>query len=103
LGGWEDEQSAISQNVNLPSGKSLSFWYWSTSEETSCGLDVAYVMIDQAAIAEIKLCDDFETNQWTKRTVDLSAYAGSLVNLKFIVQTNGLLNSNLFLDEVGFE
>lgn len=106
LGGWEDELSAISQYVNVPTGTAsmdLSFWYWSTSEESSCGLDTAYVMIDQIAINEIMLCEGHESNSWTKRTLDLSAYAGRTINLKFIVQTNGVLNSNLFLDDVSFE
>jgi hypothetical protein len=103
LGGWEDEQSLISQNVAVPSGKSLSFWYWATSEETTCGIDVAYVMVNQVTIDEINLCESFETNQWTTRTLDLSTYAGTTINLKFIVQTNGTLNSNLFLDDVSFE
>jgi hypothetical protein len=103
LGGWEDEKSSISQQIYIPSGKKLSFWYWSASEETSCGLDNAYVMAGQTAIGEINLCASQDSDRWIKRTLDLSAFAGRTINLMFSVQTNDSLNSNLFLDDVSLE
>jgi hypothetical protein len=103
MGGSEEEQAAISQKVLVPSGKSLSFWYWSASEETNCGADVATVMVNQAVISEINLCASADTDHWTKRTLDLNAYAGTTINLKFYIQTNGSLNSNLFLDDVSID
>ena len=35
--------------------------------------------------------------------VDLSAYSGSTVALKFQVQTDKSVNSNLFLDDLAFQ
>jgi uncharacterized repeat protein (TIGR01451 family) len=103
LGGWEDEISSISQQVFIPPGKKLSFWYWSASEETSCGLDTAYVKVGQTVIGEINLCASQDSDRWIKRTLDLSAFTGRTINLMFSVQTNDSLNSNLFLDDVSFE
>jgi uncharacterized repeat protein (TIGR01451 family) len=104
LGGASDEISSITQQVTVPAGSStLSLWYWAASQEDTCGNDFGQVKIGNTVVGTFDLCETGNTGQWAKRTLDLSAYAGQSVSLQIRAQTNGALNSNLFIDDVAFE
>lgn len=100
LGGDDDETAYISQTVTIPlNSTALTFWEWIASEDT-CGYDFAWVRINDANVETISLCEDNNTEGWTRRTVDLSAYAGQVVSIQIRVETDGSLNSNYFVDDV---
>ncbi|MBN1221582.1 MAG: hypothetical protein JXM69_21855 [Anaerolineae bacterium] len=100
LGGDDDEVSTISQTVAITIGEStLSYWQWIDSEDI-CGNDFGQVLINNTQVYSISLCDATNTNDWVNRTLDLSAYIGQNVDLQFRAETNGNLNSNLFIDDV---
>jgi len=47
-------------------------------------------------------CKEKNTSGWTAVTVDLAAFAGQTVTLRFHATLNGDANSNFFLDDVAF-
>jgi uncharacterized repeat protein (TIGR01451 family) len=104
LGGWTSELSTLTQQVQVPvSWNTLSFWYYIASAETSCGNDIGRVLVNGTQVYSFNLCSSGSTSGWVEGNVSLAAYAGQSVQLQFYVQLNGMLNSNLFLDDVSFE
>jgi serine protease AprX len=104
LGGAPNEISSITQQVSVPVGSStLSFWYWIGSQESVCGNDFGQVKVGSTVVETINLCQAASTSGWVQRSLDLSAYAGQSVSLQIRAETNGSLNSNLFIDDVAFE
>lgn len=103
LGGVLGEVSILSQQVTVPAGSPvLSYYYAIGSEEDDCGYDFAYVLVNGSAVKQYNLCKSNFTNGWVRGTVNLSAYAGKSVTLGFRAETDGLNNSNFFLDDVAF-
>jgi hypothetical protein len=103
LGGEYNETAYISQDVNVSSGSPyLSYYHWIASEDI-CGYDYGYVRINGSNVGTYKLCDDNDTDGWDYETVNLSSYAGQTVELQFRVTTDGVWNSNWFLDDVAFQ
>ena len=101
LGGVPNEVSSITQQVTLPAGNStLTYYYWGASLDTTCGNDFGQVKVGSTLVDTINLCDSANTRAWVMRTLNLSAYAGQSVSLQFYAQTNGSLNSSLFIDDV---
>lgn len=103
LGGGDNEVAYISQTLTVPAGQSmLSFWKWISSGDL-CGYDFGSVRINNTTVANLDLCDSANTSGWEKSTINLSAYAGQSVQLQIRAETDGSLNSNLFIDDVTFE
>lgn len=104
LGGAYSEQSTLSQtNVLVPAGTPyLAYWRWIASYDY-CGYDHGYVKVNGTAVETFNLCDSASTGGWVKRTLNLSAYAGQRVTLTIQAATDGSLNSNLFIDDIGFQ
>lgn len=102
LGGEYNETSLISQVVTIPPAQPvLAFYHWVGSND-SCGYDKARVMIDNILLLPADLCQAYNTGGWVRVSLNLSAYAGQTVKLKFEVITDGSLNSNWFIDDVSF-
>ncbi len=100
LGGASNETSILSQQVTIRSvAKALSFYHW-IAHENNCGNDVARVLVNNSKVLETKLCQTANTNGWRKVTLNLGAYVGQTVTLKFVVVTDSSLNSNWFIDDV---
>lgn len=100
LGGEYDEISAIVQDVTIQSGAAtLSYWLWIASQD-SCGFDYGGVIIDNTIVDAFNLCTATNTGGWVRRTVNLSPYVGQTVALQIRAETDGSLNSNLFVDDV---
>lgn len=103
LAGAFDEVSYIEQQVTVSSPDAyLGFWYWIGSEDT-CGNDFGSVYINGSMENEFDLCVAENTGGWAFKTVDLSAFADTTVMLQIRAEANGALNSNLFIDDVGFQ
>ena len=103
LGGDYNEASLIYQQIMVPTtNPNLTYWLWIASVDY-CGYDVAGVVINEDAVDAYWLCEDENTGGWVQRVVNLSAYAGQSVTLYFLADTDGSLNSSLFIDDVQFQ
>jgi serine protease len=104
LGGAYDEISYVQQQVNVPSSAPyLSYYQWINSAETGCGYDYGKVYINSTQVDSYGLCVSNNTGGWAKHMVDLSSYAGQSVSLMIYSSTDSSVNSNLFIDDVGFQ
>jgi hypothetical protein len=103
LGGEFDDISYIQQQVLVPADQPyLSYWQWIASED-ACGYDIGGVYVNGTVIEEYELCSDNNTGGWVQRVINLSAYVGNSVTIQIKVETDGSLNSNLFIDQVAFQ
>jgi len=103
LGGDNNEESVISQQVTVPTGSPyMSYWHNIGSKDT-CGPDEAAVAIDSTIEDRYYLCTSQNTGVWMKHVVNLSAYAGKSVWLQIAVDTNASNRSNLFVDDLDFQ
>lgn len=103
LGGDYDDISYVQQQVTVPAGAPyLAYWHWIASQDV-CGYDFARVRINGANVHSYNLCSSANTNGWVKKVVNLGAYVNQSVTLQVRVETDGSLNSNLFLDDFAFQ
>jgi len=104
LGGVFTETAAIAQTVLVPpDAPYLAYWQWVDSAETGCHYDIVSIWVNGNVEDAYGLCAALETGAWTRRTVDLSAFAGQSINLRLQVTTDSNLHSSLYLDDVAFE
>ncbi len=102
LGGENNEIGYLQQAVTVPAARPyLSYWHWIASRD-QCGYDIAYVIVNEITVEQYDLCESNNTSGWVLHSVNLSAYAGQTVQLQLRVETDGSLNSNLFLDDFAF-
>ncbi len=103
-GGDFNEIAYIQQQVIVPTGSPyLAYWHWIASAD-SCGNDFGGVIINGSTVVDAyNLCTSTNTGGWAKHVVNLSAYAGQTVSLQIRAETNGSLNSSLFVDDVSFQ
>ncbi|MGC8877806.1 MAG: C1 family peptidase [Anaerolineae bacterium] len=103
LGGDYNDISFIRQQVTIPTGNHyLHYWHWIASKD-ACGYDFGGVVINDTVVDMYDLCTSRNTNGWVRHTVNLSSYAGQTVFLQIRAETDGSLNSNLFVDDVSFQ
>ncbi len=102
LGGDNYETSILSQEIYIGAGATtLRYWHWIASEDVcNPDYDIAGAFINDTVVDAFLLCAANNSNGWIMRTVDLSAYAAQSVTLLLAAFTDGVLNSNLFLDDV---
>jgi len=104
LGGMNDETTTISQQVVVPDAPvNLVYWKRVKSIETDCAHDTAQVLINNQPVQSILLCESTASTTWSSESVDLSAFAGQTVELKFQVSTDGADSSSLYLDNMAFQ
>ena len=102
LGGLPDEISFIQQSVTIPNDKPyLHYWHWIASGDI-CGYDFGGVLINNVVVNVYDLCSDTSTGGWQKHIINLNAYKGQTVTLQIRAETDGSLNSNLFVDDLSF-
>lgn len=104
LGGALNDISYIQQQVTIPAARPyLAYWHRIASQDI-CGYDFGGVIINNSNVVNVyNLCSSQNTGGWVKHVVNLSAYAGQLVLLQIRAETDGSLNSNLFIDDVTFQ
>jgi len=104
----DDAVTAIAQRVTVaPNKPFLSYWHWIASAD-ACGFDIAGVGVDYGApdpdvVDAFWLCRSANTGGWKRRTIDMRKYVGQTVVLIFLAGTDNSLNSNWFLDDIGFQ
>jgi hypothetical protein len=103
LGGDHDELAYIQQQVEVPAAAPyLTYWHWISSEDL-CGYDFGEVITNSIVVDVYDLCFDNNTSGWIRRSVDLSAFAGQIVDLRISAETDSSLVSSLFIDDVSFQ
>ena len=103
LGGDFDEISYIEQPVTVPINLHyMSYWHWIYSSD-DCGNDFGRVLVNSNEVDVYDICEANNTNGWVQRVLDLSTYAGQSVFIQIRAECNATMNSNLFIDHVGFQ
>ena len=103
LGGEFDDISYIEQQITIPGGTPyLVYWHWIASED-ECGYDIGRVMVNNVEVDSYDLCNSTSTSGWVTHSVNLSAYIGQNVMLQIRAETDFILNSNLFVDDVSLQ
>ncbi|RIK41833.1 MAG: hypothetical protein DCC55_10730 [Chloroflexi bacterium] len=107
LAGVDGASDQLSIPLALPADKpsvSLSFWWQVQSEEHSGEFDGLSVIAADAAgnpmHSLLTLGSDSTATQWQQSVVDLSAYSGQAIQLKFVAQTDNSLVTDFFIDDV---
>jgi len=100
LGGAPNEDAELSQSVIVAITTPQLDFYYQIGSEDSCGADTTQVLVGQTVVKSFELCQSKNTNGWTLASIDLSAYAGQSVTLRFHTTLNAAGNSNFFLDDV---
>jgi len=100
LAGNKSEVAFIYQRITVTSAASiLEFWYRIDSTD-SCGYDFGGVVVNGAIVDQFDLCESTVTRQWQKRRVDLHAFVGSTILMELRAETDKLMHSTLWLDDV---
>lgn len=100
--------SDISQNVTIPSGASaatLTYFYNLDSDEAigDCTFDFGYLDLNGMTVTTYALCADNNTGGFVQATVDLAAYIGTTVEIKFRFVSDGSVESSMYIDDVVVE
>ena len=106
LGGDDEETASIDQDIFVSAVRPyLQYWQWIVSDEANCSNDEAKVLINAAVLAQENLCLATNTNAWEQRSIDLNAFVGQIVNLKFWVSTDPTVGtiSSLYLDDISLQ
>jgi hypothetical protein len=98
------DSSFYQQFVVPPTGGTLSFWHKDcTFDSITFDWQDAYITDSAGTILQtiFHLCD---TADWTNQLVDMTAYAGQTVRIKFLVHEDGFNppgdNTGMFVDDV---
>ncbi len=102
LGGANNETSKISQEITVPStGATLTYWYRISSSDW-CGYDYGYVRINNTTLKTYNLCSSSSTSEYVQDSVNLNAFAGQTVTLRFKATNDYVYESSLYIDDVSF-
>jgi secreted trypsin-like serine protease len=102
LGNLDNEVAVVEQVVTVPAGSAiLHYSYWIQSED-DCSFDFGGVVVNDVVVAKLDLCTANKTTGWQQRSVNLTAYAGQIINLQFRAETDGDKLSILYIDDVSF-
>jgi hypothetical protein len=101
----------ISQDVYVPVERpTLTYWHYVDSQEPNCHqytfYDFVSVVINKdesSPVRSYELCDDIVNQTWVKRSIDLYAYRGRVVNLKVSFESDFINPSDFYVDDFRFE
>lgn len=100
LGGDSDLGTYIEQPITVPgSDPALTYWHW-IDAPFGCDESRGGVTVDGVLVDGYQLCTATDTGGWRQRTVDLTAYAGQTVQLRFASQTTAANFGSLYIDAV---
>jgi hypothetical protein len=106
LGGEHYWGASVAQTVTVPSDRPvLVYWTWISSQELECegAYDFYTVSVNGGVVFEQGLCEAISTQGWEQRTLDLSAFAGQDVYLKIRFESDSVLLSDFFIDDLAFD
>lgn len=100
LGGARSEVALVEQRVTISADAPLlQFWIQIQSGD-DCGYDFGGVVVNDTVVNQFDLCRSGVTPEWQRRQVDLSDYIGKTVTLEIRAETDGFLDSVLYVDDV---
>jgi hypothetical protein len=103
LGGDDKLTTAIEQTIAVPAaGATLVYWHWIDSI-FACDGSTGGVMFNGAFVDQYPLCTGADTGCWVQRSVDVTAYAGQTVVLRFTARTKADNYSSLYIDTVSVQ
>jgi len=113
LGGYDDANDTLYQQVTIPSypgpdewvtAVTLEFWWAMVTQEPTHPFDFMQVCIRNASGALLQtlvtVSDAATSGQWQKATFDLTAYAGQTIRICFEATTNATWPTSFFVDDV---
>ncbi|MEZ4656941.1 MAG: trypsin-like serine protease [Caldilineaceae bacterium] len=101
LGGGDRETSRLAQTIDLPAAETITLvYYYQALSDDACGYDSAALLVNGEAITAFDLCAENNTNDWQRRTVDLTTLAGRQTTLAFETITDESQVSSFFVDDV---
>lgn len=103
-----NNNAEISQSVTIsPNATSatLSYFYGIISNEGAgdCTFDIGYLDLNGTTVTTFPLCADTNTPGFVRTTVDLAAYIGMTVEIKFRFTADNFASSNMFIDDITVE
>ena len=107
LAGYDEADDRLSQQVELPADTiiTLRAWWRLDTEETAGAFDQMTVSLLQpggSALADLVTVDTTAPEGvWDEIVVDLSAYAGQSVIIRFAAQTDVSNVSHFYIDDIG--
>jgi subtilisin family serine protease len=106
LAGYNNGTDFIAQTVTIPANGRLSYW-WRVESREGGGttiydfIDVRLYEPSNGTWTRLRRWSNASPrNAWTQDTIDLSAYAGRTMELRFIARTDSSLPTSFFIDEV---
>lgn len=104
LGGATARTDALEQEVTVPVAKPyLTYWRRLASQELCILPDVARIRVNGTTVSSQNVCTGTRETEWTQQVVDLRAYAGQQITLRFELFNNSSRVSNFFIDDVDFQ
>ena len=106
LGGANNADDVLSQQIDLPSDKIITAlaWWASATEEPGIGFDrmtLSVLRPDGELLRDLWTVDSSAAvNQWDLAEVDLTQYAGQTVRLRFRATTNGSSPTDFYVDDI---
>lgn len=107
LGGVNDADDRISQQITLPHGVAsitLRAWWYLATAETAGAFDTLTVWLlrpDNMPLAQVARVDNsYPVGAWAEIVVNLNAYAGQTVVLQFAGLTDESNISDFYVDDV---
>jgi hypothetical protein len=106
LGGANDAEDGLSQQIDLPADKIITVlaWWAVATEEPGVGFDrltLSALRPDGALLRDLWIVDSSAAaNQWDLAEADLTPYAGQTVTLRLRAITNGSSPTDFYVDDV---
>ncbi|MBI5097014.1 MAG: choice-of-anchor J domain-containing protein [Nitrospirae bacterium] len=106
--GATNSGSLTSQTVAIPAASGmaqLSFWYYYETEETGTSYDRRYIQIsvDGGGFTNLTQLSGDTMNTWQQKTIDLTAYVGHDIQVRFFFDTiDNILNNykGWYIDDI---
>ena len=108
LGGRNNGQDELEQEIILPAGQipTFRFWWYMVTQETTHPFDTLDVSVRLSGGQEVLLTtitDGNTAGAWQQGVFDLSAYAGQTVRIKFTARTSDSRPTTFYLDDVSVQ
>jgi hypothetical protein len=104
LGGKRNSRDEISQVVHVPEITPIYLvYYCHIRSNATANLDDLLIFINKSKVVDKSLNNSADTmGQWKRASIDLSAFAGQTVTIRFRVVTGPSDDSTVYLDDVTF-
>lgn len=100
LAGTKSEVAFVYQKLTITRATPiLEFWQRIDSTD-SCGYDFGGVIVNSTIVDQFDLCASTANSHWQQRQVDLRAFVGMTVALEIRAETDKLMHSTLWIDDV---